>query len=82
MLIFKQTTGLTGMAVSKNPHHVLTSLYNKTLRTLAKMPTNAVYRTSTEEIVSKRLAVVTKVSLVYSIRHVTFIYNNSNHRAR
>lgn len=49
------------MVVSKNPHHVLTSLYGKTLRALAKMPANAVYRQHTEKIVSERAGIVAQV---------------------
>jgi NADH dehydrogenase (ubiquinone) 1 alpha subcomplex subunit 5 len=61
MLLF-QTTGLTGLAVAKNPHHTLTVLYSKILRALQKMPSNAAYRKYTEEIISERALVVKSVS--------------------
>lgn len=50
----KKTTNLTGLAVAKNPHHVLGVLYNKILRTLQKMPEDAAYRKYTQEIVCER----------------------------
>ncbi|XP_044271440.1 NADH dehydrogenase [ubiquinone] 1 alpha subcomplex subunit 5 [Tribolium madens] len=50
----KQTTGLTGLAVAKNPHHTLGVLYGKILRALQKMPQEAAYRKYTEEIINER----------------------------
>jgi len=50
----KKTTGLTGLAVSKNPHHRLGVLYGKILRTLQKMPETAAYRKHTEAIIKER----------------------------
>lgn len=50
----KASTGLTGLAVSKNPHHTLGVLYGKIMRTLQKMPDSAAYRKSTEEIINER----------------------------
>ena len=47
----KVTTNLTGMNVSKNPHHVLGLYYSKTLRALAKMPSDYPYRKYTEEVI-------------------------------
>ncbi|CAH0405218.1 unnamed protein product [Chilo suppressalis] len=58
MGLLKKTTGLTGLAVSANPHHTLGALYGKILRTLQKMPENAVYRKHTEQIVRERAAVL------------------------
>jgi NADH dehydrogenase (ubiquinone) 1 alpha subcomplex subunit 5 len=50
----KKTTGLTGLAVAKHPHHTLSVLYGKILRTLQKMPEEAAYRKYTEEVVNER----------------------------
>ncbi|KAI5693329.1 hypothetical protein M8J75_013903 [Diaphorina citri] len=54
----KRTTGLTGLAVSNDPKHSLTVLYNKILRVLAKMPDDAAYKKYTKEIVDTRIKVV------------------------
>lgn len=56
--VTKVTTGLTGLAVAKNPHHTLGVLYGKILRTLQKMPENAAYRKYTEEIVNERAQII------------------------
>lgn len=56
--VTKISTGLTGLAVAKNPHHMLGVLYGKILRTLQKMPENSVYRKYTEEIVNDRAQIV------------------------
>jgi len=56
--LLKRTTGLTGLAVAKNPHHTLGVLYSKTLRALAKMPPDAAYRKHTEQIIHQRAALV------------------------
>lgn len=52
--IKKTTTGLTGLAVAKNPHHTLGVLYSKILTTLKKMPETAAYRKHTEAIINER----------------------------
>lgn len=57
-----QTTGLTGLVVSQNPHYYLTSLYGKILRAVSKMPQDAAYRKYTEQIVNDRLKAVQTVS--------------------
>lgn len=54
----KKTTGLTGLAVAKNPHHILGVLYGKILRALQKMPEEAAYRKYTEEIICERAQVL------------------------
>ncbi|XP_064633099.1 NADH dehydrogenase [ubiquinone] 1 alpha subcomplex subunit 5-like [Lineus longissimus] len=56
--LLKKTTGLTGLEVAKHPHKTLKVLYDKTLRTLEKMPDNAAYRKHTQKIVQSRLSVV------------------------
>lgn len=54
----KVTTGLTGLAVAKNPQHTLGVLYSKILRTLQKMPESAAYRKYTEEIINERTQIL------------------------
>lgn len=56
--VTKLTTGLTGLAVSKNPHHTLGVLYGKILRTLQQMPQDASYRKYTEEIINERAQIL------------------------
>merc|ERR1711964_606082 len=65
--LIKTTTGLTGLAVAKHPHHTLKVLYDKILRTLQKMPEDATYRTNTEQIVQHRLALVNSESDVLTL---------------
>lgn len=59
--ILKETTKITGLAVAKNPHHSLTVLYEKILRTLDKMPDQAGYKQHTKKIVDERLGLVKTV---------------------
>nr|CAD7400771.1 unnamed protein product [Timema cristinae] len=63
------TTGLTGLVVSKHPHHTLGILYNKILRSLQKMPSNAAYRKYTEKIISERARIVETTSTVSEIEN-------------
>ncbi|KAG0418834.1 hypothetical protein HPB47_004560 [Ixodes persulcatus] len=56
--VLKKTTGLTGLAVAKNPHYSLSILYTKLLRALQGIPESAAYRRYTEEIVKERMALV------------------------
>ena len=58
----KVTTNLTRLVVSRNPHHQLGVLYSKTLRALAKMPSDYAYRKHTEQIINERAALVKNVS--------------------
>ena len=60
----KLTTNLTRLAVAKNPHHMLGVFYTKSLRALAKMPTDYAYRKHTEQILLERHEMVksTKVN--------------------
>uniref|UniRef100_A0A0N4ZXB4 NADH dehydrogenase [ubiquinone] 1 alpha subcomplex subunit 5 n=1 Tax=Parastrongyloides trichosuri TaxID=131310 RepID=A0A0N4ZXB4_PARTI len=55
---YKQSTGLTGLFVVEYPHRSLKIVYDRILRTLEKIPVTSVYRTSTEQIVKNRLALV------------------------
>ena len=47
----KKTTGLTGLAVAKDPHKTLGVVYQKILRVLQKMPESATYRKSTQVMI-------------------------------
>ena len=50
------------MAVATNPHHTLGVLYNKILRVVQKMPSDAAYRKHTEVIVNERNKIAQAVS--------------------
>ncbi|KAK0135035.1 NADH dehydrogenase [ubiquinone] 1 alpha subcomplex subunit 5 [Merluccius polli] len=52
--LLKKTTGLVGLAVSKNPQERLRILYSKILASLQTMPPDAAYRKYTEQLVSER----------------------------
>ncbi|KAK8776049.1 NADH dehydrogenase (ubiquinone) subunit ND-13B [Amblyomma americanum] len=67
--LLKKTTGLTGLAVSKNPHHELSVLYKKLQRALQKLPESAAYRRYTEQIVNERLALVESEKDVAQLEH-------------
>ncbi|XP_074000063.1 NADH dehydrogenase [ubiquinone] 1 alpha subcomplex subunit 5-like [Rhodnius prolixus] len=67
LAVTKKATGLTGLAVSKNPVHTLNVLYGKILRALEKIPQEAAYRKTTEQIVSARLAIVNAAKSVEEI---------------
>lgn len=56
------TTGLTKLAVAKAPHHTLSVLYAKILRSLQKIPSDAAYRRYTEQIIMERAAAVSEVN--------------------
>ncbi|KAL7044214.1 hypothetical protein ACKWTF_001831 [Chironomus riparius] len=74
--LLKQATGLTGLAVSPNPHYTLTALYGKILRALAKMPQDAAYRKYTEQIVNDRLKAVQTVSNLLLVVMEVMIYTS------
>ena len=56
--LFKESTRITGLAVAKDPHHSLTVLYEKILKTLEKIPENAAYKQHTKQLVTERLNLV------------------------
>ncbi|KAB0795106.1 hypothetical protein PPYR_11945 [Photinus pyralis] len=58
----KKTTGLTGLVVSKAPHHSLGILYDKIMRTLQKMPESAAYRKHTEQLICERAQVLSSTT--------------------
>lgn len=77
-----QTTGLTGLAVSANPHYYLTALYGKILRAVSKMPQDAAYRKYTEQIVNDRLKAVQNVSsyqLLFSLYFTIAYFSAQRH---
>ncbi|KAK4016803.1 NADH dehydrogenase [ubiquinone] 1 alpha subcomplex subunit 5 [Daphnia magna] len=59
-VVKKAATGLTGLAVAPNPHHTLTVLYAKILRTLQNIPQDAAYRRYTEQIIKERALAVSE----------------------
>ena len=59
--ILKESTRLTGLAVSTNPHHSLNVLYDKILKSLEKMPDTAAYKVHTKTLVEERLNLVKTV---------------------
>lgn len=65
--LLKKSTQLTGLAVAKNPHRVLTSLYNKILRALENIPESSSYRQHTSKVVLERLAYVNSESDVLKL---------------
>ncbi|XP_060079199.1 probable NADH dehydrogenase [ubiquinone] 1 alpha subcomplex subunit 5 [Ylistrum balloti] len=58
--LVKATTGLTRLEVNPFARENLMELYDKILRTVAKMPSDAAYRQNTESIIKGRLALVEK----------------------
>ncbi|KAA0194657.1 NADH dehydrogenase ubiquinone 1 alpha [Fasciolopsis buskii] len=62
MQAIKKSTYLTGLAVSKNPHTILKSLYNRILKVVSLMPEDCKYRKHTSEIVQARLQAVSTIS--------------------
>lgn len=67
MNTLRKATGLTGLAVSKDPVNILNTLYSKLLRALEKLPKDAAYRKYTEEIIAKRTAIVNEAKSVKEI---------------
>lgn len=65
--LVKETTRITGLAVAKNPHHSLNVLYDKILRTLNKMPDNAVYKQHTKKLVEERFNLVKTIKDVQEL---------------
>lgn len=63
LFFFQVTTGLTGLAVAQNPHHTLSVLYAKILRSLQNIPNDAAYRKYTEQIIKERAAAVNEVDI-------------------
>lgn len=70
--------------VAKNPHHLLSSLYGKTLRALAQMPETAAYRVNTEKIIRDRAAVVATVwiFITYKSKAMNLIQTYCNEKNR
>lgn len=56
MSAIKKCTNLTGLAVCKNPHRVLTAYYNKILRALENIPETSAYKQHTSKVLLERLA--------------------------
>ncbi|KAF5356211.1 hypothetical protein D9756_003794 [Leucocoprinus leucothites] len=55
---FKQSTGITGLAVHPNPLPELVKTYESTLSTLSTIPQTSVYRQGTEALTRHKLNIV------------------------
>ena len=58
-----QTTGLTGLNVVLNPHHMLSVAYGRIARVLNEMPDESAYKKHTMSIVSERIEYLKSVSI-------------------
>ena len=67
MAAAKVSTNLTRLAVAKNPHHLLGVFYSKSLRALAKMPSDYAYRKHTEQIILERAEMVKTIKVIIKI---------------
>ena len=67
MAAAKVSTNLTRLAVAKNPHHLLGVFYSKSLRALAKMPSDYAYRKHTEQIILERAEMVKTIKVIINI---------------
>ncbi|XP_014211718.1 NADH dehydrogenase [ubiquinone] 1 alpha subcomplex subunit 5 [Copidosoma floridanum] len=65
--MWKHTTGLTGLSVSKNPRQSLQILYEKIIFALQKLPSDYFYRQYTEKIINDRAKVVNEVEVIHDI---------------
>ena len=65
MAAAKATTNLCRLAVAKNPHHLLGVFYSKSLRALAKMPSDYAYRKHTEQIIQERAEMVKSIKVSF-----------------
>lgn len=71
--------------MAPNPHHTLTVLYAKILRTLQNIPQDAAYRRYTEQIIKERALAVSEVLIVivhtveyfYKYNYFTFFMKSS-----
>lgn len=59
--LVKESTRITGLAVSSNPHHALNVLYSKILKSLEPMPDSAFYKQQTKSLVEERLKLVNTI---------------------
>lgn len=59
--VIKQSTRITGLAVSTNPHHSLSVLYGKILKAIEGMPDSSAYKRHTKSLVDERLKLVNTI---------------------
>ncbi|XP_053984416.1 NADH dehydrogenase [ubiquinone] 1 alpha subcomplex subunit 5 [Hylaeus volcanicus] len=65
--VLKKTTGLTGLAVSEQPHRELAKVYKKIMTVLVTIPAQSAYRKHTEKLIKERSAIVNENSDVATI---------------
>ncbi|XP_076637517.1 NADH dehydrogenase (ubiquinone) subunit ND-13B [Colletes latitarsis] len=56
--VLKKTTGLTGIAVSKNPKCELDKLYRRILKVLSTLPQESAYKRNTEKLIRDKWDIV------------------------
>ncbi|XP_043255016.1 NADH dehydrogenase [ubiquinone] 1 alpha subcomplex subunit 5 [Colletes gigas] len=56
--VLKKTTGLTGIAVSKDPKFELDKLYRRILKVLSTLPQESAYKRNTEKLIREKHEVI------------------------
>ncbi|XP_062510940.1 NADH dehydrogenase [ubiquinone] 1 alpha subcomplex subunit 5-like [Corticium candelabrum] len=66
-MALRKSTGIVGLAVIHNSREVLIGIYQKTLKALTRLPSDAAYRRHTEETTKQRLKIAEQEESVEQI---------------